>query len=420
MNNEDRYHTTSWDGRQVQRQSSGAGSGSRGQSQPRPASGKSGSGKKKPAKKRTNPLLALILWVVIVAASSAILAGVGWMLANDLCALNKEYKEVTIEVPEEWVSEIKEVEQDDGTTKEVTLYDMGKVSAKLKEEGLIEYGWFFRLFAWVYHADEKIAQGTYTLDTDMDYMALIRGMRSQGGTAVTVEVAIPEGYNVNQIIALLAENGVATEEALTDAAANYEFQDYPFLDAEQLGSVSRLEGYLFPDTYEFYVGASPVIALDSMLSNFNKKVYANEDLAEAFEAASERGYSLEDIIIIASLIEKETDGSDRDKIASVIYNRLENAGETAYLLQIDAALVYAAGRAITQEDYTSLDSPYNLYQHTGLPPTAIANPGISSITAALNPADTNYYFYVLGADGKHVFSETLAQHEQAVAAANAG
>lgn len=418
MNNEDRYHTTSWDGRQVQRQSSAGDSAGRGQSRPAPA--RSGGGKKKPAKKRTNPFLALVLWVVIVAASSVLLAGVGWMLANDLCALNKEFKEVTIEVPEEWISGTKEVEQSNGTTEEVTLYDVGKVADKLKEEGLIQYSWFFRLFAWVYNADEKIVQGTYTLNTDMDYMALIRGMRSKGGSAVTVEVAIPEGYNVSQIIQLLAEKGVASEEALTDAAANYEFQDYPFLEEQLLGSTSRLEGYLFPDTYEFYVGANPVIALDSMLSNFSRKVYSNEDLTEAFDAASQLGYGLKDIITIASLIERETDGSDRDKIASVIYNRLENEGETHRLLQIDAALVYAAGREITQEDYTTLDSPYNLYQHTGLPPTAIANPGISSITAALHPADTNYYFYVLGADGKHVFSETLAQHEKAVAAANAG
>ena len=111
--------------------------------------------------------------------------------------------------------------------------------------------------------------------------------------------------------------------------------------------------------------------------------------------------------------------TDRDKIASVIYNRLERPGETGGLLQIDAALVYAAGRAITQEDYTTLDSPYNLYQHTGLPPTAISNPGMSSITAALQPAETDYYYYVLGADGKHVFSETLSEHQQNVAAASA-
>ena len=116
---------------------------------------------------------------------------------------------------------------------------------------------------------------------------------------------------------------------------------------------------------------------------------------------------------------KETDGTDREKIASVIYNRLENAGETAYYLQIDASLVYAAGRPVTQADYETLDSPYNLYQHTGLPPTPIANPGLASIKAALQPADTDYYFYVLGADGTHVFSSTLSEHQKAQAEAAA-
>lgn len=247
-------------------------------------------------------------------------------------------------------------------------------------------------------------------------MALVRGMRSRGGSAVTVDVSIPEGYTVSQIIKLLAENGVASEEDLTETAQNYVFEEYAaFVDNENLGNVSRLEGYLFPDTYNFYVGGRPELAFNSMLSNFQNKVYNNEDLTDLF---GESAYSFKDIITVASLVERETDGGDRDKIASVIYNRLENAGETNYLLQVDAALVYAAGRAITQEDYTSLDSPYNLYQHTGLPPTPIANPGIASIQAALNPADTNYYFYVLDGEGKqHVFSETLAQHNAAVAEA---
>ena len=142
---------------------------------------------------------------------------------------------------------------------------------------------------------------------------------------------------------------------------------------------------------------------------------SNDELEELLETSP---YKFEEIIAIASLIEKETDGSDRSDISSVIHNRLENTGETGNLLQIDASLVYAAGRPITQEDYATLDSPYNLYQHTGLPPTPIANPGLASIKAALSPADTNYYFYVLNPETKkHVFSETLAQHNKAVAAA---
>lgn len=251
----------------------------------------------------------------------------------------------------------------------------------------------------------------------MDYMALIRNMRTRGGSAVTVDVSIPEGFTVAQIIDLLAENGVGTVEKLTDVAENYVFDQsvYPFVNNEDLGDISRLEGYLFPDTYNFYVGGQPELAFTSMLKNFNSKVYSNEDFTDLF---NESAYSLDEILTIASLVERETDGSDRAKIASVIYNRLNNDGETGHLLQIDAALVYAAGRSITQEDYTSLDSPYNLYQHTGLPPTPIANPGIASIRAALQPEETNYYFYVLVGD-KHVFSETLSQHNKNVAAAAA-
>lgn len=404
MTHDDRYHTTSWDARQVQNQAGG------GQSQSGSASPKGEKKKKRKAKRRMNPLLAIVLWVVFVVASSYLLASMGWKWANDLCALNKTYLEANVEVTDEWIDEVVTVTDEDGSTQQVTLYSMERAAKELKEKGLIEYEWLFRLFAWVYNGDEKITTGTFKLTTDMDYMALIRGMRSSGGTAVTVKVSIPEGYSVQQIIDLLVENGVASVEDLTDAAANYEFQDYAFLDAEKLGSINRLEGYLFPDTYDFYVGANPVIALDSMLSNFNRRVYSNEDLTALFEEANTRGYDFDDVITIASLIEKETDGSDREKIASVIYNRLENAGETYHLLQIDAALVYAAGREITQADYTALDSPYNLYLHPGLPPTPIANPGLASIKAALQPADTNYYFYVLGADGKHIYNETLAGH----------
>ena len=410
MSNEDRYHTTSWDGGQVRRQAAGE------PSQPSRPSG--GSGKKKAKKKRTNPFLALLLWVVVVIASSVILAGVGWMLANDLCAFTGADQEVEVVVPAEWFTTTT-VTDEDGNTEEVSLCDIGQVADALQDAGLIQYKWLFRLFAWVYDADEKIDQGAYVLNTNMDYMALVRGMRATGSSAVTVEVSIPEGYNTQQIFQLLSENGVAPVEELEEAAANYEFVDYAFLDSDLLGDVRRVEGYLYPDTYQFYVGRSAVAALDSMLSNFNSRVYSNGELTPLFEEAAARGYDFSDIITIASLIEEETDGTDRDKIASVIYNRLERPGETGGLLQIDAALVYAAGRAITQEDYTTLDSPYNLYQHTGLPPTAISNPGMSSITAALQPAETDYYYYVLGADGKHVFSETLSEHQQNVAAASA-
>ena len=365
-----RGDTASWDAEQVRRSE-----------QPRQVSRKS---RKRKRRKRINPLL----YILFVLVTSALLAGVGWLLASDLCAFNKEYKEETIQI-----------------TAEDT---MSTVADKLEDAGLINYKWFFRLFASFAHAEEKIGMGTYTLNTEMDYRALIVGMRSTSGnmTAETVRVTIPEGYTVRQTIALLASKGVNTEEALTEAAKTASFT-YDFI--KDTGELSRLEGYLFPDTYEFYLNEKPASAIKRLLDNFNRKM-----TEERMQAVENSGYSLKEIITIASLIEKETDGSDHAKIASVIYNRLNDSGShgTYRMLNIDAALLYALPDhegALTNAD-KKVDSPYNLYTHAGLPPTPIANPGIASIDAALRPETTDYYYYALGKDGKHHFSTTLSEH----------
>ena len=137
----------------------------------------------------------------------------------------------------------------------------------------------------------------------------------------------------------------------------------------------------------------------------------------------ESGRPLSEIITIASLIEKETDGSDRANIASVIYNRLNNVGETYHLLQIDASQIYGLGDRytgrLTQSDL-DIDTPYNLHIHEGLPPTPIANPGLASIRAALEPAQTGYYFYALGKDGVHHYFATYREFLDFVNSSNYG
>ena len=383
--------TASWDKEQV-RQSEHAR-----QSGHAHASGTGGTGRKRRRRRRVNPVLYLICVVLL----SALLAAVGWLLASDLCGFNKEPLKATIEV-----------------TADDTV---GTVADKLQEAGLIQYKWFFRLFAAVADADEKIGMGTYELSTEMDYRAMIVAMSSSAGnmSADTVMVTIPEGYTVRQIISLLAENGVATEEALLDTAQNYDF-DYDFIDNDST-DLTRLEGYLFPDTYEFYTNMSqPAGAFERLLNNFNSKL--DDDL---LVQAEERGYDLHDIITIASLIEKETDGTDHGNIASVIYNRLEGPGDkqgTYGLLQIDASLLYALPDhegAITSADMET-DSPYNLYENAGLPPTPIANPGLASIDAALEPEHTDYYYYALGTDGRHHFFATYSEHQAFVNSSSYG
>ena len=362
--------TASWDSAQVRR------------GQPdHPQQNQSARRRKK--RRRINPLLALILYVLIVAAASATMAGVGWLLASDLCAFNRGSKmEVTVEI-----------------SAEDTL---DTVADKLQEMELIQYKWFFKLFAKVTKAEDKIGIGTYKLNNDMDYHALISGMRSSSGSmsAETVDVTIPEGYTVAQTIRLLAERGVNTEEKLLEAAKTADF-NYEFIDNES-EDISRLEGYLFPDTYQFYVNHNPKSALERLINNFEQKMMG-EDVQEELESS---GRSMKEIVTIASLIEKETDGTDQAMIASVIYNRLNGPGDkrgTYGMLQIDAALLYALPDhegAITSADLET-DSPYNLRKYAGLPPTPIANPGMASINAALYPTSSDYYYYALGTDHKH-------------------
>lgn len=301
------------------------------------------------------------LWLAFVLITSAILAGVGWLLANDMCSFNKAPVETTIEIT-----------RDD---------NLNTIATKLHDEGLIKYKWFFKAFGRLRHAESRIGIGTYAVDSDMDYDALINRMSNKNAslTANTVKISIPEGYNVRQIIALMDKYGVNTAEKLTDAAMNSDF-DYSFIDNNKKGDLTRLEGYLFPDTYEFFVDEDPTHALSRLLDNFNTKM--SDELMQKVEAS---GYSLNQILTIASLIEKETDGTDRENIASVIYNRLNNVGETYHKLQIDASLIYGLGDnytgTLTSSDL-NYNTPYNLSMYEGLPPTPIANPGLASIQAA--------------------------------------
>ena len=246
----------------------------------------------------------------------------------------------------------------------------------------------------------------------MDYNCIIDSMQQGSSVAETVKVTIPEGYSVQETIQLLADSDVSNVEDLTEAAKNHVF-DYTFVDNENLGSITRLEGFLFPDTYEFFHKEDAVSALDRLLSNFQTRV--SGDLLTDIENSQ---YSLREIVTLASIIEKEAIGDDEERanISSVFYNRLSgDNSEIGTALQSDATIYYAlhiAGMDDTQFS-TDLDSPYNTYLHVGLTPTPIANPGLASLQAALNPESHNYYYYVLNpATGAHQFSTTQEEHEQ--------
>ncbi len=357
-------------------------------------------------------LIATVIWLAIILAIGVSLGRMLWLCAADVLAFGREDKSVSVTI-----------------SAEDTISD---IADKLHSAGLIRYPGLFKLYAGLAVDDGEIATGTFTLNTLYDYHAIVNGMSSYSSFRNVVEdVLIPEGYNCRQIFELLEEKGICTVAELEEYAANGEFSDYWFLEGLERGDKYCLEGFLFPDTYDFYEGSTPREALGKMLTAFGKRftddmreqiTTLNRTLSSMMRAngcsesyIAENQFTVYEVVIVASLIEEEyASSAESAKIASVIYNRLTEDQAYERYLGIDAALLYALGEhkeTLTAEDL-ALDSPYNTRIYSGLVPTPITNPGLDSLKAALSPADTDYYYYILNpSTGTHVFSETLKEHE---------
>lgn len=338
-------------------------------------------------------ILVTFVWLALILAIGVTAGRMLWVCASDVLAFGREDRVVTI-----------------------TIYEsdtMDDIIEKLYSNGLIRYRSLFQLYASISDAEEDIQPGIYDLNTRYDYHALVNSMSPSSSRSV-VELTIPEGYTCQQIFALLEENRVCTAVDIGAYAVDGELDDYWFLENVERGSEYCLEGFLFPDTYQFYQNSTPREALEKMLDNF--EVRFNEEMRAQIETLNANvtggGYTVREVVIVASLIEKEAAApSEAAAIAGVIYNRLFRWGDTPAYLNIDAALVYAQG-GDNQTIDTTLDSPYNTYTHVGLTPTPIANPGLSSLEAALNPETHDYYYYVLNpSTGMHQFSTTYEEHE---------
>jgi UPF0755 protein len=226
------------------------------------------------------------------------------------------------------------------------------------------------------------------------------------GTTRVHRVTIPEGYTLRQIADALADAGLVDRARFLDVALGRgRSLGRPWLAALPTDS---LEGYLFPDTYYLSRGLSEEAVIGLMLDRFEAAV--DQSLRAA---AAARGLSLHELVTVASMVEREAQvPAERPVIAGVIYNRLARGMR----LEIDATVLYALGRhkaTVTLADL-AVDSPYNTYRRTGLPPGPIANPGLAALEAAARPASVPYLYYVRRPDGRHHFSRTLAEHLDAV------
>lgn len=280
----------------------------------------------------------------------------------------------------------------------------------LENENLIQNQLIFRIFVRRYNLGHGFIAGKYNLSPAMSLSEIVFKMQSGDVYTETAWFTIPEGYTVEQIAARLDNEGFADKEKVLNLARNPSqeiLENFPFLREIDDPDINYLlEGYLFPDTYEIYTDAGEEEIITMMLRRLDNLINESSKIR-----ASELGFTLHEILTIASMVEREAVvDHERSRIAGVIYNRLE----IGQLLQIDATIQYILGETKESLTYADLEipSPYNTYLNTGLPPGPIAAPGELSIEAALYPEDTDYFYYNFKYDGtdEHFFSYTYEEH----------
>jgi UPF0755 protein len=258
-------------------------------------------------------------------------------------------------------------------------------------------------YSWRLAADNSLKSGTYNLTAGEHVRDLITRLVAGNTNLDVLTLTFPEGFTLSQIAERVAAQGIGTTDAFLAAAqvASYQ-QQFSYL--APLASTNSLEGYLFPDTYQFYKDDTPADIIKRLLANFDHKV-SDELRAEAISS----NRTLNDIIIMASIIEREVI-SDKDMamVSGVLWKRLHDG----IGLDADATVRYALQKwdaPLTYQDLQT-DSPYNTRKWRGLPPGPISNPGLRAIQAAIRPAQSDFYYYLSAPSGETIFSRDLDEH----------
>ena len=316
------------------------------------------------------------------------------------------------------INDMLAVGRDDEGTVEVHIpanADLDEVTQILIDNNIINSEQFFKLYATVTKSAKDFTEGTFQIPLNNDYLAIINALHSQENRTDTVKIQFREGISILEMAALLEENKVCSSEDFLEMCNSDEFdKEYEFLkDIKNKSSrYYKLEGYLFPDTYEFYVNENPDSVVYKFLHNYNTKMYytkirfiQGEKKQTVAQRAADIGMSLEDVITLASLIQAEAaNEDDMYMVSSILHNRLNTKdndgvnefGESGFLkLQLDSTVFYPYKTqdkvpATMRKNYVSR---YSTYKIDGLPAGPICNPGIAAIEAAVNPPETDYYYF---------------------------
>ena len=357
------------------------------------------------AKNKKNKSIFRLFWFVAVLIIGSMFGMFAVTGINDMLAVNRtEDTKVKIEIPEN--------------------PDLDVVTTVLVENNVIEEELFFKLFAIVTKSDDEFTQGTYEIATNKDYEAIINFLLSTSNRQDTVTVTIPEGLNVREIANTLKDNGAIsdTDKFLELCNSDHFDEDYDFIKAipNKQDRYYKLEGYLYPDTYLFYKNQDPEDVIYTFLNNFESRYEDKQEVkdydkrVEIDKMVEESEYSLDEIMIIASIIQAEAaNKEDMYYISSIIHNRLEadvDMGVSNLGLDSTRFYPYRTKEDVPEDVRDTYVSSYDTYDKAGLPTGEICNPGIYAILAALNPNDTDYYFFCHDSDGNAHYASDIYEH----------
>lgn len=327
------------------------------------------------------------LWIALFVSFSLFLTACGVSESDYAPKDSNNAEEVVLEIPS------------GSTTK--------SIGALLLEKGIITSDKAFVQKVKDLDVAADLKAGKYAFSPAMNVEEIVTAIAEGKVYSERVKVVIPEGYEVRQIIDRLSEAGLIEQGAFEDELVNGEF-DYAFLN--QVDRSHRLEGFLFPATYQFAKDATEHDIINQMLKAFDKNFES-----AYYDQAKSLNMSVQEVVTLASIIERETKKPEElNIVSSVFHNRLK----LPMRLQSCATVQYILGerKEVLSIKDTQIKSPYNTYQNDGLPPAPIASPGKAAIEAALSPANTEYLYFVTtnNGDGSHYFSKTLQEHNAAI------
>lgn len=343
------------------------------------------SSKKKNKKKKRNGIPTFIRILIILAISFALAASIIFAVIDFLGLTFKNDKTAEIDIK--------------------SGFSTAQIADELHDKGVIKFPVLFRLYSKLKGADGSYQYGIYEIKDSQSYDGIINTLKTSGESGEVATVTIPEGYSVRKIAELMEKKGICSKDEFISAVKNTEY-DYDFIKDIPTQSVYyRLEGYLYPDTYHFFINSDGKSgqscaekAVRKMLDKMNSVI-----TDEMKESAEKRGYSIHEILTMASIVELEASGypDDMAKVAQVFYNRLRWTDQPAML-----------GSTPTS-DYP--DSRYNTNKYEGLPPGPLCSPSITAINAALNP-DTSVKecYFVTDKNMKFYYTNSLSEHNELI------